>query len=495
MSELSNSIKRLAEKFPGSTSELARQVRIDRSTLYKIMGGRRLPTEAQLQNLLSVLHATPAEYTALTHLYAHSQQTGAAAHRQQLLQALLSSAFRAQRIIREAVSLPESGGTPLSAPAFLQGEELRTFLPQRLRQYLLSGDARPLMLSPRLNQTVGRAMVTAFASGVSAPKPVWQLCQFLEDGSETALDENIKALTEITPLLLLPGIRYEGRLCYAPAAVPLPGLPMPVYLLFPDLCLFMDEAAHSAICIRDPAAVEFVRLQYSRQYLRAPHPLFLQAQYHSAEESMARTQTLSSASGPAFWLRDQPPLVGCLDRATMLSALLPGAPSAAVGTETLLARQRDIAALAPHCYFTENGVLRFLRTGRIDDVPPDLYEPLPMETRLALLRTLRQQCAGSNRILRLLNGSALAATAGITVDIYPGHGVLLGQHDEARKDYRHCFLRERAVTDALFSYLTELRTSELVCSQSYTLEFLDYCLQNGKASAYPEETPVRISPR
>lgn len=118
-----------------------------------------------------------------------------------------------------------------------------------------------------------------------------------------------------------------------------------------------------------------------------------------------------------------------------------------------------------------------------------------METRLALLRTLRQQCAGSNRILRLLNGSALAATAGIIVDIYPGHGVLLGQHDEARKDYRHCFLRERAVTDALFSYLTELRTSELVCSQSYTLEFLDYCLQNGKASACPEESPVRISPR
>ena len=193
MSELSNSIKRLAEKFPGSTSELARQVRIDRSTLYKIMGGRRLPTEAQLQNLLSVLHATPAEYTALTHLYAHSQQTGAAAHRQQLLQALLSSAFRAQRIIQEANSLLESGDTPLSAPAFLQGEELRTFLPQRLRQYLLSGDARPLMLSPRLNQTVGRAMVTAFASSVSAPKPVWQLCQFLEDGSETALDENIKA--------------------------------------------------------------------------------------------------------------------------------------------------------------------------------------------------------------------------------------------------------------------------------------------------------------
>ena len=112
MSELSNSIKRLAEKFPGSTSELARQVRIDRSTLYKIMGGRRLPTEAQLQNLLSVLHATPAEYTALTHLYAHSQQTGAAAHRQQLLQALLSSAFRAQRIIQEANSLLEKWGHP-----------------------------------------------------------------------------------------------------------------------------------------------------------------------------------------------------------------------------------------------------------------------------------------------------------------------------------------------------------------------------------------------
>ena len=34
----------------------------------------------------------------------------------------------------------------------------------------------------------------------------------------------------------------------------------------------------------------------------------------------------------------------------------------------------------------------------------------------------------------------------------------------------------RTVTEALFLYLSELRTSQLVCSQKYTLEFLDYCL-------------------
>ena len=100
---------------------------------------------------------------------AHSQQTGAAAHRQQLLQALLSSAFRAQRIIQEANSLLEKWGHPTFRARVFAGGGTAHILPQRLRQYLLSGDARPLMLSPRLNQTVGRAMVTAFASGVPRP--------------------------------------------------------------------------------------------------------------------------------------------------------------------------------------------------------------------------------------------------------------------------------------------------------------------------------------
>lgn len=480
MSELSNQLKHLAEKFPSSMAELARQVQIDRSTLYKILGGQRTPTEQQLQNLLSVLRVNQAEYASLTHLYAQSQESGPAAHRRQTLHALLTSAYRAQKIVRDAEYLPEKIEAPAAPPSFLQGEELRRFLLQRLRWYLHGKDDRPLMLSPHLGEPARQTLTIAFSQRVANPKTVWQLCQFVQDGTGDAFDRNIESLIDATPLLLLPGIRYEGRLCYTPTLAPLPGLPMPVYLLFPDLCIFMDDGAQNAVCISDADSVSFVRLQYSRQYLRATNPLFLQARCHGAEAAMAHTQDLTSASSTAFWLRDQPPLVGCLNCNIISEALLQNAPSAGAGFEALVARQHDIAKLSPHAYFSESGLLRFLRTGRIDDIPTDLYHPASPEIRLALLRTLRDQCAAaSSRILRLLNGKLVPVDPDITIDVYPDRGILLGQINRAQNEYRHCFLREPSITKALFDYLKELRTSELVCSQSYTVEFLDYCLQSG----------------
>lgn len=479
MSELSTELKRLAEKFSGSMAELARQVRIDRSTLYKILGGQRAPTEQQLQNLLSVLRVNQAEYAALTHLYAQSQENVLTAQRRRTLHALLTSVYRAQKIIRDVDLLPKDIELSAVSPSFLRGDELQRFLLHQLRRYLHSQDERPLMLSPHFGELVCHALTVAFSVRVATPKTVWQLCQFVQDGTGDAFEINIKSLIDALPLLLLPGIRYKGRLCYSPTQASLPGSPMPVYLLFPDLCLFMDDTAQNAVCINDAESVAFVRLQYSRQYLQAPNPLFLQADCHDTEAAMAHTQALTSTSHTAFWLRDQPPLVGCLNRNIISEALLQSAPSAAAGFEALFARQQDIAQLAPHAYFTESGLLRFLRTGRIDDIPADLYQPAPPEIRLALLRTLRDQCAAdSPRILRLLNSKQASIDPDITIDVYPDRGILLGQINKARNEYRHCFLQEPTVTKALFDYLKELRTSELVCSQNYTVEFLDYCLQS-----------------
>ena len=59
MSRLSDQIQKLIDPFPGSFSELARSAGIDRSTLYKIANGKRLPTHQQLKTLLEVCHATP----------------------------------------------------------------------------------------------------------------------------------------------------------------------------------------------------------------------------------------------------------------------------------------------------------------------------------------------------------------------------------------------------------------------------------------------------
>lgn len=477
MSELNDRIKALVAQYPGSKSELARLARIDRSTLYKILNGQRLPTETQLQDLLTVLPVSQGEYASLTQLFSSAQHTDDQQRRFRLIQRLIASVFGTQKTIKEAEGLLDSGTVPLSPPAYLHGaEEISRFLKSWLLHYLRSESEEPLMLSPMLTPAVVRTVVQVFSQPADAPKTLWQLCLFEQEGAGgNFFEQNLQVLAQVAPFLFVGNICYEARLSYA-AQITLPGLPLPVYLLFPDLCLFLDEEGRNAVCIHDRDSVAFIRLQYSRQYLRAPNARFLNARLRSAEECMAQTHRLTAAGGPAFWLRDQPPLVGCLDPAMVAEVLQPGAPSAAAGLQTLLDRQRDMAALEPCCYFTEEGVLRFLRTGQVDDVPDDLYRPLPPDLRRTLLRRLRDQCACDRPTLRLLNGSALPVAPGVSMDVYLTSGVLLCQQDRTKTAYRQCFLQERTVTEALFLYLSELRTSQLVCSQKYTLEFLDYCL-------------------
>ena len=66
MSRLSDQIQKLIDPFPGSFSELARSAGIDRSTLYKIANGKRLPTHRQLKNLLEVCQAKPQQQQDIT---------------------------------------------------------------------------------------------------------------------------------------------------------------------------------------------------------------------------------------------------------------------------------------------------------------------------------------------------------------------------------------------------------------------------------------------
>ncbi len=43
MTELIQSLKAAVARYPGTMAELARRAAIDRSTLYKILGGQRTP--------------------------------------------------------------------------------------------------------------------------------------------------------------------------------------------------------------------------------------------------------------------------------------------------------------------------------------------------------------------------------------------------------------------------------------------------------------------
>lgn len=436
MSRLSEEIKGLARDYPGSTAELARRSGIDRSTLYKIFSGRRQPTPEQLQSLLQVLQVPAQQSGTLARMLRSSRESESDRALHRAVEGLLTELFRVQRGLADAHTLRDAALPPLAgeAPAFLADSALqRRWVLQHLYRYLDSEDTRPLMLSPVLPPLLRDLLLQAFCRAGGPAKEVWQLFLFARTGEpEQDLCRNLDLLQQYLPLLFLDRMTYQGRLCYTPALPPLPGSLLSSCLLLPDIAFLADPESHGLLCVRDPRAVEFLRLQYNRHYRRATLPAFLDT----------RPRPAPAPEAGMFCLGAQPPL-------------------------HLLARED---APLPNGYFTEQGLVEFLRTGRLED---PAAAPLPPEARLRLVQRLREACPRA--ILRLVENVPLPP--GLLVEVRPRWGMLVRRTVSGRT--RQILLQEPQLADAVCRELEAGRTASPVLSQTSTLEFLDYCIAHG----------------
>lgn len=443
MSNLNEEIKRLARDYPGSTAELARRSDIDRSTLYKIFNGQRQPTEEQLENLLAVLQVSPGEYSTLTALYRHGRDSAQQRALHGSVFGLLQELCRVQQVVEDVHRLPPAV-LPFpeeESPLYLEeGPLQRQWVWAEICRYLESDDTRPVMLSALLPDLLRDLLLQAFACIQGPSKPVWQFSLFAGTGvPENDLRRNLDNLRQYLPFLFLDRMDYQGRLYYLPALPPLPGTLLTAFLLLPHTAFLTDPDGRGVFCVRDSRAVEWLRLQYSRQYRSATAPLFLEA----------RTGAPPSPRRGVFCLGTQPPLRYFLPDVTEADPV-------------------------PNGYFTEHGLVAFLHTGQLEvlDLPP-----VPPAGRLQMLRRLREACLRPNTILRLMDDSHLPLSAGLAVEVYPGLGIEL--RSAPRGHCRRALLREEQVADALYHDLETSRTSQLVLSQKSTLEFLDYCIDHG----------------
>ena len=183
MNDLSKSLKILVDRYPGTMAELARQAQIDRSSLYKIMDGKRMPNRAQLQRLIHALGLNARQAEHLTTQY-DELRSGAQAHRtDEALYELLQTAMRSRDNLMNDVLAPMPRSEADLEAAFTsrcyQGYQAVTQqLHLLLTRYLRSEEKRPLMLSPFVGErALSSILIGAFSmhrkisSATCAPCP------------------------------------------------------------------------------------------------------------------------------------------------------------------------------------------------------------------------------------------------------------------------------------------------------------------------------------
>ena len=151
--------------------------------------------------------------------------------------------------------------------------------------------------------------------------------------------------------------------------------------------------------------VQCLRMEFSRQYLEAPVLFSLASDAHSFEQAMAFGNQLLDNETEACYMRAQPPVSKFID----MEMIGRYAPQALAALETMpgLADYMQAWLTAPYeFYFSEDGLMDFVRTGRIVDVDASLTGPLPPEARRELLLRMRTACENNTAVLRIVSAEA-----------------------------------------------------------------------------------------
>lgn len=484
MNDLSKSLKILIQRYPGTMAELARQAQIDRSSLYKIQDGKRMPNRAQLQRLIQALGLSARQAEHLTAQY-DELRSGAQAHRtDEALYELLQTALRSHDHLMDDVVAPAPRSEADLAAAFAnrcyQGYQAVTqqfYL--LLIRYLRSNEKRPLMLSPFAGERALSSIIISAFSAEAAHKPVWHLLRFVaNDEAQENFIGNVRTVSRALPFLVLRTMQYEARLSRSPFAGPLPGILMPVYVLFPDVAVMMDFTLQKCICLTEPSIVQCLRMEFSRQYLEAPVFFSLESDAHTFEQSMQFGKQLLEGGTEAYYLRAQPPVSKFIDM-DMISRYAPQALGPLQSVPAMADYMHTWLTAPYEFYFSEDGLMDFARTGVMTDVDPSLTGPLPPEARRELLLRMRAACENGPSALRIVSAEAFPLDPRVTLTAYRGRSVVFCTLSD---DLREGFCREYTMQDVtlanrLADYMSNLKDTSLVRTQRYTLEYIDFCLR------------------
>ena len=480
MTELTQSLKLAVTRYPGTMAELARRAAIDRSTLYKIVSGQRTPRQEQVERLADALELNEEQKTALLTQYKRRGRSTDPKIRAELHR-LLEAAFRVQDYTRrEGVISNEAAQETSWTPRYVEGARaVEAAVGALVARHLLSGETRPLLLSPFTNPVLDKALLDRFSAAEGAPVHVSQLLIFAANSDiPREWVSDVSALTRTLPLLFLPKVNYEARVVRCALTEPSPGTLMPVYLLLPEAAVMMDRQGQKAFFITDKEAVGNLRLSFSRKYIDGSSVLKLATSSHDFSESMALYGRLFAKKRRCSMLRYQPPFTLFADREMALRVVRQDAAAAPM-LPLWLDYLNGWSQQTPDLYFCEEGILQFVRTGRMFDLPPDLYNPPDVEMRRELLRRLYKAAASDRQTVRIVDAAQLPMTPTMSVNVFQGSGVVFCQAVlEPGKMYcREYLMEDPVLTDALLGYLDEDKASAQMRSQKYTLDFIDYCLR------------------
>ena len=466
MSRFSVYLKNLVEESGVPHATLARAAGLNRPNLQNILSGSRKPSQKDVESLLPHLRASAAQQAELMELLEEELLGPDVVERRACVRTML------ERLDQSFQATPVPRQVWPAAPGSTKDTEL------------ISGDAAILnMLASLLSEGNRLGGRLVFFPGFSKHwlqrslsilcgldgegLKIAQLVEFWKAPQAEAAAANLNALSDALPMLLSSHLDYELWYTYtAHVELPHAGVLFPYCLLLPQAVFLLHRDGQQAMILRDPAALRCWQ-EGAQAMLAEAKPLFNRnLDTLSILNYYNGVDTQSHRFG---FLEFQPCLVPYADAGNLDRLILPQVPGRdelirAILTYGELLRQQSYTGI-----FYEGGLRLFAETGFIYDLPQNGSIPAPPDIRKTVLERLYQDCADSEKVLRIAKPQRLHLPQDVVIAVREYVGTHFTLPLEISGEYCNVQVAEATITEAFLDFITAAAESGSVYTQEETL--------------------------
>ena len=128
--------------------------------------------------------------------------------------------------------------------------------------------------------------------------------------------------------------------------------------------------------------------------------------------------------------------------------------------------------------FYEGGLRLFAEPGFIYDLPQNGSIPAPPDIRKTVLERLYQDCADSERVLRIASPERLHLPLDVVIAVREYVGTHFTLPLETSREYCNVQVAEGTITEAFLDFITHAAQSDSVCTKETTLEKIRFTMDS-----------------
>lgn len=485
MSEFSDLLSLFIKNRNINVSALTGYCDLDRSTMYKLISGKRSPASRELvQNLASFMNLNPVELQELMEAY-------------QLTKVGWDTYYRRKNVLEFIL-----GFTGMAAEAFPSSTPTPDFSDLRLFSQKIDADSIPLTGQLQLSSTIHHVLQEA-ASHPSGNISLFAQPEHLEALSVAASLPPCKSEVKIQHILCINNSKsyiksqQNYNIQCLKKLIPFYGIPyeyQPYYYYdnvnshFNNLnfmpCMFLTDKAgilcsgdlKEGVLLKEESVIRLFQKRF-QEILKKTNPLTLSFSSNLTLH-LKNFASVYADTSCIYSLSADPCLLPTLTPDLIDKYVRKDMPGHEALVEDFKIYLKALSSTHSHLYFTKNGVMNFLTTGRLHEIPNDMYHPIAFPDRI---RMLRRFCdfVNSTRDIRLLKGTLEKFPLNLNLCTASNYGYLMFSTFGGKLSY--LLLQEQNLLTSFFDFAYSLEESDMLETKEETLQFLNSVIEQNYA--------------